>query len=121
MGIIEILTEERFFKKVVKKWETIANEKPLKEQLEFVKFEKKLDDVEQSQPRILISNTTFKKVKILHSVYRSDDGDKLVIIVRLVKYNMVNGMLSKGDIINIKFKKDDITADFEDFRNTWSF
>ena len=78
----------------------------------MLNLKKKLDDVEQSQPRILISNTTFKKVKILHSVYRSDDGDKLVMIVRLVKYNMVNGMLS-GDIINIKFKKDDITADFD--------
>ena len=34
--------------------------------------------------------------------------------VRLVKYNMVNGMLSEGDIINIKFKKkDDITAVFD--------
>ena len=47
-------------------------------------------------------------------MYRSDDGDKLVVIVRLLKYNMVNGMLSEGDIINIKFKKkDDIIADFD--------
>ena len=26
---------------------------------------------------------------------------------------MVNGMLLEGDTINIKFKKDDITADFD--------
>ena len=74
--IIEKLNEKEFFKEVEKQLETdIIKEKPTKEQLEFVKFEKKLGDVEHSQPRILISNTTFKKVKILHSGYRIDGDD----------------------------------------------
>ena len=81
----------------------------------MLNLRKKLGDVEHSQPKIIISNTTFKKVKILHSGYRidGDDDDKIVLILRRVKYNMVNGMLSEGDIINIKFKKDDVIDIFD--------